>query len=150
MFCDEEHRYDDIINLPHHISKMHKPMSAEKRAAQFSAFAALSGYEAAVAESGRLTDKKLVPDEDRIAEIDFYMNTIIDMADQQPEISVTYFVPDERKAGGSYEKVTGNFRCFDEYNRLIILTDDTRIPLDDVYHIECQSVIYKIRGAYHK
>ena len=124
-------KYDDIINLPHHVSQTRPQMSMIDRAAQFSPFAALTGYDAAIKEIGRLTDTKLeIGDEDRKQQ---YLQKIV--ADR-PEITITYFVPDEKKAGGSYTSLTGNLKRIDYYERLFVLTDGTKIQLDEIVDIE--------------
>ena len=128
--------YEDIINLPHHVSKTRPQMSMLDRAAQFSPFAALTGYDAAIKETGRLTDEKIEMDEDRKAVLDMKQAYLIEMLDEQPEISITYFQPDTKKSGGAYVTVTGNLKRFDEYERLLILTDGKKIPIDDIADIE--------------
>ena len=129
-------RYDDIINLPHHVSATRPQMSMMDRAAQFSPFAALTGYDDAIKETGRLTDEKIEMDEDRKAALDMKQAYLIEMIDEQPEISITYFLPDTKKSGGAYVTVTGNLKRFDEYERLLILTDGKKIPMDDIADIE--------------
>lgn len=129
--------YEDIINLTHHVSMTRPQMSILDRAAQFSPFAALTGYDAAIKETGRLTDEKMELDEDTRAVLDMKQAYLMEMIDEQPEISVTYFVPDEKKSGGVYVSVTGNLKRFDEYERLLILTDGKKIPMDDIADIEC-------------
>lgn len=94
-------RYDDIIHLPHHISKTRPQMSMMDRAAQFSPFAALTGYDAAIKETGRLTDEKIELGEETKAVLDRKQSYLSDMISVQPEITVTYFLPDERKSGGT-------------------------------------------------
>ena len=128
--------YEDIINLPHHVSKTRPKMSMLDRAAQFSPFAALTGYDDAIKETGRLTDEKIEMDEDRKAALDMKQAYLIEMIDEQPEISITYFLPDAKKSGGAYVTVTGNLKRFDEYERLLILTDGKKIPMDDIADIE--------------
>ena len=128
--------YKEIINLPHHVSKTRPQMSMLDRAAQFSPFAALTGYDAAIKETGRLTDEKIEMDDDRKATLDMKQAYLIDMIDEQPEISITYFLPDTKKSGGAYVTVTGNLKRFDEYERLLILTDGKKIPMDDIADIE--------------
>lgn len=128
--------YEDIINLPHHVSSTRPQMSMLDRAAQFSPFAALTGYDAAIKETGRLTDEKIELDEDTKAALDMKQAYLIEMIDEQPEISITYFLPDTKKSGGAYVTVTGNLKCFDEYERLLILTDGKKIPMDDIADIE--------------
>ncbi|MBS7306486.1 MAG: hypothetical protein KIG43_00190 [Eubacteriales bacterium] len=128
--------YDDIINLPHHVSSTRPQMSMLDRAAQFSPFAALTGYDAAIEETGRLTDEKIELDEDTKAALDMKQAYLIEMIDEQPEITIIYFLPDARKAGGAYVTVTGNLKRFDEYERLLILTNGKKIPMDDIADIE--------------
>ena len=128
--------YEDILNLPHHVSKTRPQMSMLDRAAQFSPFAALTGYDDAIKETGRLTDEKIEMDEDRKAALDMKQAYLIEMIDEQPEISITYFLPDAKKSGGAYVTVTGNLKRFDEYERLLILTDGKKIPMDDIADID--------------
>ena len=128
--------YEDIINLPHHVSKTRPQMSMLDRAAQFSPFAALTGYDAAIKETGRLTDEKIELDEDTKAALDMEQAYLIEMIDEQPEITIIYFLPDARKVGGAYVTVTGNLKRFDEYERLLILTNGKKIPMDDIADIE--------------
>ena len=128
--------YEDILNLPHHVSKTRPQMSMLDRAAQFSPFAALTGYDDAIKETGRLTDEKIEMDEDRKAALDMKQAYLIEMIDEQPEISITYFLPDAKKSGGAYVTVTGNLKRFNEYERLLILTDGKKIPMDDIADIE--------------
>lgn len=129
-------RYDDIIHLPHHVSKTRPQMSMMDRAAQFSPFAALTGYDAAIKETGRLTDEKIELGEETKAVLDRKQRYLSDMISVQPEITVTYFLPDERKSGGTYLSVTGKLKRIDEYERMMILTDGKKIPLDDIMNIE--------------
>ena len=128
--------YEDILNLPHHVSKTRPQMSMLDRVAQFSPFAALTGYDDAIKETGRLTDEKIEMDEDRKAALDMKQAYLIEMIDEQPEISITYVLPDTKKSGGAYVTVTGNLKRFDEYERLLILTDGKKIPMDDIADIE--------------
>ena len=128
--------YEDIINLPHHVSKTRPQMSMLDRAAQFSPFAALTGYDVAIKETGRLTDEKIELDEDTKAALDMKQAYLIEMIDEQPEITIIYFLPDARKVGGAYVTVTGNLKRFDEYERLLILTNGKKIPMDDIADIE--------------
>ena len=128
--------YEDIINLPHHVSKTRPQMSMLDRAAQFSPFAALTGYDAAIKETGRQTDEKIELDEDTKAALDMKQAYLIEMIDEQPEITIIYFLPDARKVGGAYVTVTGNLKRFDEYERLLILTNGKKIPMDDIADIE--------------
>lgn len=130
--------YDDIINLPHHVSATRPQMSMIDRAAQFSPFAALTGYDAAIQETGRLTDEKIDLGEEAKTVLDRKQHYLSDIISVQPEITVTYFLPDERKSGGSYLSVTGKLKRIDEYERMMILTDGKKIPLDDIMNIESE------------
>ncbi|MBP1560404.1 MAG: hypothetical protein J6C96_04075 [Oscillospiraceae bacterium] len=131
-----EHKYDDIIDLPRPISKKHKPMTITDRAAQFSPFAALTGYDDAVSETARLTDSRLELDEDRLSELNAKLNILRDNLSERPEVTVEYFVPDERKSGGKYFTFSGQLRRIDEYEKKIIFTDGTEIELEFVCGIE--------------
>ncbi|MGN0638603.1 MAG: hypothetical protein ACI4J0_09550 [Huintestinicola sp.] len=126
------HKYDDILMLSRPISEKHMPMPRPDRAAQFSSFAALSGYDEAVGETARLTDGRIEIDEDRAAELNDKLNILRDNLYERPEIAVTYFVPDSKKSGGKYVTFRGNARAIDEYERTIIFVKGGRIPLDDI------------------
>lgn len=128
--------YDDIIHLPHHVSKTRPQMSLEDRAAQFSPFAALTGYDAAILETGRLTEDKLELGEETQAILDRKQRYLAEIIDTKPEITVTYFVPDEKKSGGAYSTVTGFLKRIDEYGRVLMLTDGRKIQLDAIFDIE--------------
>lgn len=128
--------YDDIIHLPHHVSKTRPQMSMEDRAAQFSPFAALTGYDAAILETGRLTEDKLELGEETQAILDRKQRYLAEIIDTKPEITVTYFVPDEKKSGGAYSTVTGFLKRIDEYERVLMLTDGRKIQLDAIFDIE--------------
>ena len=123
---------NDIIDLPHHVSATRPRMSMIDRAAQFSPFAALTGYDAAIKETGRLTDERIELSEESRAALDGKQQLLLDNLADRPEVSVTYFVPDERKSGGTYVTVNGQVKKVDDYQRLLILTDGTKIPLDEI------------------
>lgn len=127
--------YDDIINLPHHQSTKHKQMSNYQRAAQFSPFAALTGYDAAIDETARLTDKKLDLSEEQTEFLNQQIQLLTERTSDTPQAQITYFVPDERKSGGEYVTVTGNVRRVDDYNREIVFTDGLTVKIDDVWNI---------------
>jgi hypothetical protein len=107
-------KYDDIINMPHHVSATRPQMSRENRAAQFSPFAALTGYDAAVLETARVTEQKIELGESAIDELDMKLNMLADMIDSHPKVSITHFVPDTKKDGGSYVTTTGAVKRIDE------------------------------------
>lgn len=131
-----DHRYDDIIDLPHHVSPRHPQMPHADRAAQFSPFAALTGHEAAIQETARLTDAFVELDEDRKEELDEQLRLIRENQSQKPEIEVTYFQPDGKKAGGTYRTIRGRVKKVDEYSRQMLLTDGTVIPVEHLYAIQ--------------
>lgn len=128
--------YDDIINLPHHVSETRPRMSQRDRAAQFSPFAALTGYDSEIKETARLTNEKIELDDYAISRIDSCLQILIDNAAEHPTISMTFFKADEKKSGGTYVTVSGDFRRIDESNRTVVLTDGTTIPIEDIYAIE--------------
>lgn len=131
-----EEIYADIIDLPHHELTTRQRMPVINRAASFSPFAALTGYDEHIREAGRLTDERTDLDEDTKQKLNERLRIALDMADVQPQIKITYFLPDERKSGGSYVEYTGVLMRVDEYEKKIILTDKTQIPIDDIYEIE--------------
>jgi len=130
--------YDDILGLPHPTSVRHPRMPISDRAAIFSPFAALTGHSAAIAETARLTDRRIELDEDEKTELDLKQHILEGIATEQPEITVTWFQPDGRKEGGSYITTTGYLKRTDSIERIMILTDGTRIPLDDILDIESE------------
>ena len=138
MTSENNHKYDDIIGLPHHVSATRPRMSMIDRAAQFSPFQALTGYGAAIQETGRLTDRKIELSEDERIVLDMKQQILLDNIRECPDVSITYFIPDERKAGGSYVTVTGNVKKIDDYQRLLILTDRAQIPRDEIGDIESE------------
>lgn len=129
-------KYDDIIHLPHPDSPKHPRMSLHDRAAQFSPFAALTGHGAAIAETGRLTDQRMELDEYEMARVDAELQRLQELLPSRPAASVTYFVPDKHKAGGSYQTVTGEVKRIDAVNGMIQMTDRQLIPIADVFSIE--------------
>ena len=128
--------YDDIINLPHPTSKRHPRMPVRDRAAIFSPFAALSGHGAAIAETARLTERRMELDEDTRAELDRRQAILLEHIAEQPEVTITWFHPDERKDGGAYLTAAGRLKKFRELERLLVLADGTEIPLEDVVALE--------------
>ncbi len=133
---DEIHRFDHIINLPHHVSRVREPMSAWSRAAQFSPFAALTGYDAAVKETARLTTERMEIDDDTKQKLSQRLNMIQDVLAERPEVEFTYFVPDHKKAGGEYTTHSAPVKKIDLYQRVVTLTDGTLIPIDEIIEID--------------
>lgn len=131
-----EQKYDKIINLPHHQSKKRRRMSMSERAAQFGAFRALTGYEDEIAETARHTDARLELDEYAKAEISAKLQFVHDHMNKKLRISVTYFVPDERKSGGAYLTKNGIARSIKEPEGLLVLEDGIEIPIHEIVSIE--------------
>ena len=129
-------KYDDIINLPHHRSEARPHMSAYDRAAQFSPFAALTGYDDAVEETARLTDEKAELTEDAKELLNAKILTLAQMLDTAPTVSITYFVPDRKKEGGAYVTVRGQVTSIDEYDRVLVIDRKTTVPIDTIREIE--------------
>ena len=128
--------YEDIINRPHHVSKARPQMSELERAAQFAPFAALTGYDSAIKETGRLTDERIELDEGALTALNMRYQLLMDALDEEPEVEITYFKPDERKAGGAYVTATGAVIKVDDFERLITMQDGTKIPMDDILSID--------------
>ena len=128
-------RYDEIMNLPHHVSKTRPQMPMSDRAAQFAPFAALTGYDSAIKETGRLTDERIELDEEALTALDRKYQLLMEALDDAPEVTIIYFQPDARKAGGQYVSATGTVKKVDTFGRRIILQDGTRIPLDSVFDL---------------
>lgn len=128
-------KYDDIINLLHHQSKIRPHMSLLNRAAQFSPFAALTGYGEAVDETARLTASEIDLAEDKRAELDRKLEIIRNSLPNSPEVILTYFVNDDKKEGGEYQTIQAKIKRIDPYERIIILVDKTKIPIDHIAEI---------------
>lgn len=128
-------QYEDIINLPHHVSPTRPQMPLSDRAAQFAPFAALTGYDSAIKETGRLTDDKIELDEEALTALDMKYQLLMDALDDAPEVTITYFQPDERKAGGKYITATSAVKKVDDFERRITMQDGTKIPMDDILSI---------------
>ena len=129
-------KYDEIMGLPHHVSKTRPQMPMSDRAAQFAPFAALTGYDSAIKETGRLTDERIELDEEALTALDMRYQLLMDAFDDAPEVTITYFQADERKAGGKYITATGAVKKVDDYERLITMQDGAKIPMDDVLSID--------------
>ena len=128
--------YDDIINLPHHQSVKRPHMNSHQRAAQFAPFAALTGYDAAIDETARLTDQKLELSDEQADHLNAQTQCIIENINDKPQVEITYFVPDTLKSGGEYVTVTGSVRRVDDHNRVIVFVDGMTMGIDDVWNIK--------------
>lgn len=136
MSYNDEHRYDDIIGLPHHVSDKHPHMTPLDRAAQFSPFAALTGHEDAIKETARLTDERIELDESSKEMLDARLQILREYLSDHPSITFTYFEQDEKKQGGQYVTTTGTVKKIDEYHHKIVLSDGATILIDELVAIE--------------
>ena len=127
--------YDDIIYLPHHVSQNHPQMPLRDRAAQFAPFAALTGYEAAVGETARQTVERRELDAQEAEELNRRLTDLAARLKDRPEVTIEYFVPDERKAGGAYVTVTGVVQNISVPEKTLVMEDGTAISLDDIANI---------------
>ena len=127
--------YDDIINLPHHISEKHPRLSKEQRAAQFAPFAALTGYGDAIKETARITEDRIELDEEEKKKIDNKILELKNKITEKPKVTITFFVPDIKKSGGEYVTIIGNLKKIDEYNKLLILEDKKKISIKEIIEI---------------
>ena len=130
------HNYDDIINMPRHISSKHPQMKIIDRAAQFAPFAALTGHKESIDEASRITDSKKELDENQKEILNNKLNYILLNLDKLFEIKITYFQADLKKSGGKYIKVLANIKKIDEYNKVLVLNNGMKIKLDDLYWLE--------------
>ena len=128
-------KYDDIINLPHHVSKKHPQMSLEARSAQFAPFSALTGFDDVIVETERLTDDKKEVNEEQKEILDNKIQIIKERIYEKPKIKVCYFKPDSRKDGGAYVTITGIVKKIDEYKRLLIFEDNIEVPISEILEI---------------
>lgn len=129
-------RYDDMVYMQNPTPTCKPRMSLCDRAAQFSPFAALTGYEDAVEETARLTDKRLELSEEMKTILNEKMQMIVDNLDSEPIVTITYFVPDKKKSGGAYVGVTGVVKEIDEYERCIVMTYKKKIPIEQIREID--------------
>lgn len=127
--------YEDIVNLPPHISKKHPQPTMLERAARFAPFAAITGYEEMVVEEARVTEERIDLDEGALALLNEKLNMIQEFLDEEPEVTITYFEPDKKKSGGAYVNITGIVKRIDEYEHFVIMTDGKKIRIEDIYAI---------------
>lgn len=127
--------YSDIINMPHHVSRNHPRMTMMARAAQFAPFAALTGYDAVISETARLTDKQVELEEYDNDRLNRKLTELMEDDGTQPEITISFFRPDSHKSGGSYISIAGRVKKIDTYERAIYMEDGTVIPLGNIVDI---------------
>jgi len=141
---EDTSRYDDIIHLPHHQSMKHPRMSRTDRAAQFSPFAALTGHNAAVKETERLTMERIELDETALSALDARLQLLQEHLQEQVMVEITYFRPDERKSGGRYETISAIVKKIDLYERCLVLMDGMKIPIDELFALEGE--LFRLMG----
>ena len=127
--------YDDIINLEHHVSKVHERMSLENRSAQFAPFSALTGYDETVKETERFTEERIELNEEQKNILDEKICQIQAKIKEAPIVTITYFVQDTLKQGGTYQNITGSVKKIDDYNKTIILDNGSIVPIKDIIDI---------------
>lgn len=127
--------YDDLLDLPHHVSLRHKPMSMWKRAAQFAPFAALSGHGDAIAEVARLTDTEWGGDESNLSEMDRTLSILATEIALRPTVEVHYYQPDKRKEGGAYLTHRAPLKAIDTIERTLVFADGCTIELDHIVNL---------------
>ena len=132
----EKFPYEDIVNLPPHISKRHPQPSMIDRAARFAPFAAITGYEEMVLEEARVTEERIDLDEGALSLLNEKLNMIREFLDEEPEVTITYFEPDKKKSGGAYVSITGTIKRIDEYEHLVLMDDGKRIRIEEIYNIQ--------------
>lgn len=132
----EERNYDDIIHLPHPVSKKHPQMSLIDRAAQFSPFAALTGHEEAICETARVVEKQIILDEDEKAVLDERLQVIKAHLSERPKVAITYFKPDSLKQGGTYETICDKVKKIDEYEGYAILESGEKLSMEYMIKLE--------------
>lgn len=133
---NDEHKYDDIINLEHHVSTKHSRMSLENRSAQFAPFSALTGYEEAVKEEARVTESRIDIDEEAKIEVNEKLNYIMRHLDKNIIVSVTYFEKDKKKQGGSYKTIKGMIKKIDDSRKTIEMQTGEIIKIEELKKIE--------------
>ena len=140
MINKDPHRYDDIIDLPHHISKDRHHMSLSDRAAQFAPFSALTGYEESIEETARKTEDEINLSQDELDELDLRFSIILDKINERPLITIKHFIPDEYKDGGSYIYSTFKLKRYDPLKRILIAEDKKEYDLDYIIEVDSQVI----------
>lgn len=134
------HNYDDILYLPHHVSTSRPHMPKIDRAAQFAPFSALSGFSEVIGETGRLTQERVELGEQAKSELNEKLRMIQERIAVRPEVTVTYFQPDKRKSGGAYITATGRVKKIDIYRRTVVMQDGTQIPMEEIIRLKSDAV----------
>ncbi len=135
-YYKDDHRYDDIIHLPHHRSTERAHMSLHDRAAQFAPFSALTGYEEEIDETSRVTEERITLDETAIERINEKLYEISQHISEKRNVSVTYFKPDTLKKGGAYLTDVGTIKKIDEIKKSILMDSGIKINMEQIIDIE--------------
>lgn len=138
----EKFPYEDIVDLPPHISKRYPQPTMMDRATRFAPFAAITGYEEMVLEEARVTEERIELEECALALLNEKLNMIQEFLDEEPVVTITYFEPDKKKDGGAYISVTGTVKRIDEYERLVIMNDGTKIRIEEIYNLQSEFFYY--------
>ena len=136
MIMTDDFPYADILELPHHVSSNHPRMSHDERAAQFSPFAALTGYAGAIAEASRVTAPKRELGEDELHKLNRTLQAVAARVHQRPRVKVTYYQADKQKDGGCYLTLTGLVKKLDEYAQYVLLDSGEKIAFSDIFSLE--------------
>lgn len=128
--------YEDILYLPHHVSSKRAAMSLADRAAQFAPFAALTGHDAVIRETARLTDAPVELTQSRREELDAQLRELAELLQSRPRVTITHYVPDERKQGGAYVRTTGPVRKIDAVAGAVVLEDGSGIGMESIIEIQ--------------
>lgn len=134
--------YDDIMNIPYSGRKDEGALSMHQRAAQFAPFAALVGHDSMIMETARLTDEELEIADETFVILNRKMNYLKMMLHQRPLVTITYFLADERKSGGEYRTSTGIIRKIDDYENIIVMEDNTIIPLQHILDLDSEIITH--------
>lgn len=129
-------KYDDIIDLPHHVSPTRPHMSLHDRAAQFSPFAALTGYSEVIKETARLTEAEILLDETALNAINEQLLYLQNHLDEHMIAEITYFIPDDKKDGGHYARIRTAVKKIDRYSQTVLMSDETIILMQQIVRID--------------
>ena len=135
MMCEKKHPYADLLDVPRPTQHIRPPMPRQDRAAQFAPFAALTGHNAAIRETARVTQSQIQLTEDEKERLDYKQQLLQAHLAQHPAVTVTYFLPDGKKDGGEYRELVGKLRGINLHRRVLGLMDGTEIALDDMVEL---------------
>lgn len=131
-------RYTQILHHPRPVSQQRLPMPVRDRAAQFAPFAALTGFDDAIGETGRVVEQPIILAQDALEELDAAIRKIQDTIETQPEAEVVWFRPDSRKAGGCIHSARGRVKQVDIPGQLLLFADGKSVPLKEITSIRLE------------